>query len=127
MSEHVQSLSITWAAINAVSGTGRTVGPVLLVLGTAIWWWRARSIWPAIASVGAALMLWADLTRRVVPSVSSVSVGTEQPTVQQGWLTYFAFLHAHHVGLLLIAVALIAAAGREARRSDGASRTGRPE
>lgn len=127
MSEHVQSLSITWAAINAVSGTGRTVGPVLLLLGTAIWWLRARSIWPAIASVGAALMLWADVTHRVVLSVSSISVGTEQPTVQQGWITYFAFLHAHHIGLLLLAVALIAAAGREVRRGDGSSRVRRPE
>jgi hypothetical protein len=107
MSDVPYSSSPIWQSLHAPAEIASVVGPVLLVVGTALWLYRVRSPSAFVAFAGGVLVAVAELVHHMVPSVESVGLPYPQPTYEQNGLVLFLYLYGLWFGYVLLGAALV--------------------
>lgn len=107
MTEHVYSISWSWALIEMMSGVAYWMVSLLFLIAFAVLAFRQRSAWTATALLGAILMAGERVTRFMSNGLHWVYLGGRQPLEGQNPLEMLFFLHGGNLGYLLIAIGLI--------------------
>ncbi len=109
MSEHVYSGSVFWLTASVAVELARFSLPFALLLGCALWRWRAPSIASSVALGGALIAALGHLARWASPPVESISLGIEiQPLEDQNPFVFFFFMFGPDLGVFLVAAGLVA-------------------
>jgi hypothetical protein len=108
MEERVYQSSVFWSASRFMADFAQFFWPFLLAVAVLVWVWRSRRV-PTISTLaGVALMLAGHITHIAGPKLSIVALGAPQPADDSNPLLVFLFLHAFHLGMLVVAISLCA-------------------